>query len=113
LRLAAHAAVLRVRRAHDAELAREDDLVAPPAEELPDELLVRAHPVDVRRVEEIAAELEGARHHGERLLLVAGPVELRHPHAAEAERRNAGPVVSELPGFHGETIKRGGGRARL
>ena len=58
----------RVRRlAHDAELRREHDLVAPARERAADELLVRERPVHVGGVEEVDAELERAMDRRDRL----------------------------------------------
>ena len=75
----------RRRIAHDAELGREHDAVAPAADRAADQLLVRERPVHVGRVEEGHAELERAVDRRDRFGVVAGAVELGHAHAAEAE----------------------------
>jgi len=68
-----------------AELGGELDLVAAAGDRLADELLVGEGPVHVGRVEEGDAQVEGAVDGPDAGGLVAGAVELRHPHAAEAE----------------------------
>ena len=73
--------------AHVAELGGEDDLVAAAGDRPADQLLVGERAVHVGGVEEGDAELERAVDRRDRLGLVAGAVELRHAHAAEAERR--------------------------
>ena len=77
-----HAAV---RESLVAELGGELDLVAPAGDRLADEQLVREGAVHVGGVEEGHAQVEGAVDGVDAALLVGGAVELRHPHAAEAE----------------------------
>jgi hypothetical protein len=67
-----------------AELAGDDDPVAALAHRPAHELLVGERPVHVGGVEEGSAEVEVAVDRGDRLVLVGGSVELRHPHAPEA-----------------------------
>ena len=92
--LAAHAKEAPVLAAHVAELGGEDDLVAPALYGLADELLVGERAVHVRGVEEGYAELYGAVDGGYRLVLVAGAVELAHPHAPEAKLRYDEPFAT-------------------
>ena len=68
-----------------AELGGELDLVAPAGDGLADELLVGEGAVHVGGVEEGHAEVERPVDGVGAALLVGGAVELRHPHAAEAE----------------------------
>jgi hypothetical protein len=77
------------------ELGRDHVLVAAPLDRAADKLLVCHRPVQLRRVEEVAAEIERALDRGRRLLLVGGPVERRHPHAAQSDRRDLRSVRSE------------------
>ena len=70
--------------AHDAELGGDDRLVAAPGQRLADEHLVGVRPVHVGGVEEGDPELEGPVDGGGRLGVVRRPVEVGHPHAAEA-----------------------------
>ena len=70
----------------------------------PTSSLVRARAVHVGRVEEVHAELERAVDRRDRLRLVGGAVELGHPHAAEAERRDLEPFVPQLPRLHRLTL---------
>ncbi len=72
----------------------------PVADRLADELLVRAAAVHVGRVEEVDAELEGAVDRRDRLALVGRPVELRHPHAAEAEGRDLELLRAKFASVH-------------
>ena len=65
-----------------------------------DQSLVGVRPVHVGGVEEVAAELERAVDRARRLLLVGRAVERRHAHAAEADRRDLGPVRSERALLH-------------
>ena len=72
-----------------AELGSEDDLVPPAHDGAAHETLVGERTVHVGGVEEGHPEVERPVDGVDALLLVAGAVELRHPHAAEAERRHA------------------------
>jgi len=78
-----------------AELGRELDLVAAAGDRLAHEPLVGEGAVHVGGVEERHAQVEGAVDGLDALLLVAGPVELGHAHAAEAQggdgERRGGP----------------------
>ena len=74
--------------AHVAELGGEHDLVAAVGDRAADEPLVGERAVHVGGVEEGDAELERAVDRRDRLALVGRSVELRHPHAAESERRD-------------------------
>jgi len=104
--LPANAALRGVRRiAQDAELRREDDPVAPARDGLPDELFVRVRAVHIGRVEEVEPGVEGRMDREDRLLVVAGPVELRHPHAAEAHRRDGGAVGAERTNVHTASLR--------
>ena len=69
-----------------AELGGELDLVAAAGDRLADQLLVGERAVHVGGVEEGHAEVERAVDGGEAGRLVGAAVELRHAHAAEAER---------------------------
>ena len=84
----------------DGELRREHDLIAPARDRLADEPLVRAHPVDVSRVQKGDSELERPVDGLERLALVAAAVELGHSHASEPELRDDEALGSELSLLH-------------
>src|SRR5437867_669370 len=86
----------RVVAAHDAELGGDDDLVAPAADPAPDELLVGVGAVHVGGVEEVDAEVERAVDGRDRFAVVVRAVELRHPHAAEADGGDGGTEAPEL-----------------
>jgi len=86
--LAADAEERAVFAAHVAELRGQHDLVAPVADGATDQLLVRERAVHIRRVEKVAAEVEGAMNRSDRLRVIVRAVELRHPHAAEADGGN-------------------------
>ena len=75
-----------------AELRREDDAVAPVAEDLADELLARAHGVDVGGVEERDARVERGVDHRARLREVGARAEVV---AAESDDGDLGAAVSE------------------
>ena len=53
-----------------------------------DQLLVGHRPVQLRGVQEVDPQLQRALDGGDRLALVGRAVEGRHPHAAQAERRD-------------------------
>src|SRR4051794_24525989 len=85
--VAADAEELAVLAAHVAELRGDQRaLPAPLAQRAADEPLVGERAVHVGGVEQCRPELERAVDGAHRLALVGRPVELRHPHAAEAER---------------------------
>ena len=69
-----------------AELRREDDLVATTANSASEKLLIRERAVHVGGVEKVHAEVERAMDRRNRLRVVVAAVELRHAHAAEADR---------------------------
>ncbi len=81
--------------AHVAELGGENDAVAAVADGAADELLVASGAVHVGGVEEVDAGVEGAVDDGDGFGVVGGSVELRHAHAAEAERGDVEAVASE------------------
>ena len=83
----------------DAELGRQEHLVAPAGDRAADEPLVGVRPVHVGGVEEVAAELQRARDRRPRLALVGGAVERRHAHAAEADLRDLGAVAVQACAF--------------
>src|SRR5919199_1116388 len=83
-----------------AELGGEDDLVAPALNSLSDELLVGERTVHIRRIEEGHAELYRPVDRGDRLSLVRGSVELAHPHAPEAQRRDDESLASQVAMIH-------------
>jgi len=84
-RAAVHAAQRRVGRiAQDAELGCKEKAAPTPLERLADQHLVGVRSVDVRRVEEVDAQLERPVDGGQRLLLVASAVELAHAHTTQA-----------------------------
>jgi len=86
LRTPVDAAHLGIRAAHHPELGREHYLVPPAGDRLTHELLVGVRSVHVGRVEEVDAQVERPVDGGDGLDLVRGAVELRHPHAPQAER---------------------------
>ena len=102
-----------------AELGGELDLVAPAGDRLADELLVGEGAVHVGGVEEGHAEVERPVDGVGAALLVGRAVELRHPHAAEAEGSETvrEPSLSMsgwscLPPFAFECAPRSSGLAR-
>ena len=72
----------------EAELRREDHLVATALECAPEEFLVMEGAVDLRGVEEVEPELDCAVDGSERLGVVARAVRLAHAHASQAEGGN-------------------------
>src|SRR5262249_39382273 len=86
--------------AHDAELGGDHDPLAPAAQRAAHQLLGGVGTVHVGGVEEVHAEREPALDGGERFRLVAGTVDLRHPHAPEAERGHLEPELPEPSSLH-------------
>src|SRR5258705_7692633 len=68
-----------------AEFGRDDHPVAMLRERFADQLFVVPGAIDVRGVEEVDAELDCALEGRGGFAIVAWPVELRHPHASEAQ----------------------------
>ena len=77
-----------VRAALVAELGGEDDLVTPAGDSSADKHLVREGAVHVGGVQEVDTDLESPVDRCDRLLVVARPVRLAHPHAAEPDGRH-------------------------
>ena len=101
--------------AHDAELGGDDRLVAVPGQRLADEHLVGVRPVHVGGVEEGDPELERPVDGGDGLVVVARPVEVGHPHAAEAlAGHHAGPGfrARSFPSACGAPLVGGSGSGR-
>src|SRR5208283_3936723 len=91
----------RIRRlADDAELGRDYEFVAPPANRAADQLFIAMRPVGVRGVPEGDSQFECALERVHRLRIVARAVEIRHAHASEANRRHEESALSKLPRFH-------------
>jgi hypothetical protein len=84
VRVATDAAALGVGRVpEDSELGGKNHLVAPAAEEAPQEFLVRKWSVHIGGVQKGDAELKRAPQGGDRFRVIPSGVELRHPHAPE------------------------------
>ncbi len=109
----ADAEALAVRAAPVAELRRDDDPIAAPVDRAADELLVDEGAVHVGRVEQRHAEVDGATDRRHRLILVGLAVELRHPHAAEADRGDRGAAASEHTCLHRSSCPAARGRPTL
>src|SRR2546427_10420066 len=93
-----------VRATHVAELRGQDHPVAAAPDRPAHELLVGEWAVHVRGVEKRDTELERAVNRRDRLRVVAGAVELRHPHAPEAQSGHHQPLGAKLPLLHPSVI---------
>ena len=82
---------------HEPELGREHDLVAAVADGAAHELLVVPGAVDVGGVEQVDAEVERAVDRRDAVGLVRAAVRAGHRHAAQADRRDVGAHLAELP----------------
>ena len=91
-----------VARRADAELRGQHDLVAAAGDRAADQLLVGERAVHVGGVEERDAEVEGPLDGPLGLGLVAGAVELAHPHAAQPLGRDG--QAAEVPCAHAPII---------
>ena len=97
---AVHAQELALGIADVAELRGEDHLVATALDRPAHQTLVLAAAVHVGGVEEVQPQVEGAVDGGDGFPVIAGAVELRHAHAAEAQRGDRRAVPSEFSLFH-------------
>jgi hypothetical protein len=96
---------------HEPELDAHDDLLArATAHCLPQQQLVVAHTVVVTGVEQGDAGVESGLDRGDALRLVCGTVEVRHAHAAQAQRRDATAGRTQGPSDHRVLLS--AGRAR-
>ena len=84
----------------EAELGRDDDLIAHLRQRFADEDFVLRAAVDVGRIEERYAALDGGVDHARRFVRVRGPIVTGDHHAAEAHRRNLQALRSECYRFH-------------
>lgn len=82
----------------ESALGGEDDLVAPVGDRPADKPLVVAHPVDVRRVDEVQAHVEARPNRLDRRLVVHPG---REDHRPVADRRYRRAIVAESPHLHG------------
>lgn len=80
--------------------AQDAGVTGAAGERLAQEELVVAHPVEVAGVEERDAGVEGGVDRGQALRPVGGPVEVRHPHAAETHGRDPGAHPAERARVH-------------
>jgi hypothetical protein len=94
--VAGHGAVAH----HEADLGREEGLVAPTLERPADELLVGEGSVDVGGVDQRDTQIEGPPDHPHGLVVVAlgGAVGPGHAHAAQADRADFGAVQAQSTG---------------
>ena len=100
---AVQAPLMLVRVDVEAELGRDDDLLADRGERFADELFVREWAVDLGRVEEGDAALDRRSDEGDHLLLVGRrPVSVAHAHAAEPDGRDF--QVSKLSRSHSASV---------
>ena len=93
-------AVGRVGFELDAELGRQEDLVAAPGDRTAHEFLVGVRAVHVGGVEEVAAEIERAVDRAQRFAFVGCAIESRHAHTAETDGRDRGSVRTERACVH-------------
>jgi hypothetical protein len=94
-RASVHAEPAPVRPPERAEFHRNLHLVAHPFDAATDEKLVVAHAVEVARVDERHAPLDGAADGGEALGLVRFAVNPRHTHAPQPDREHPGARLSQ------------------
>jgi hypothetical protein len=70
---------------NEAEFRRDGDLVAAPLQRAAEELLVREGAIALRRIEEIASQLDGAVEGRDRFAVIPLAIGVAHAHAAEAD----------------------------
>ena len=76
---------LAVGSPHVAEFRGQDDPLAPPLDRLPDQHLVGERAVDISRIEEIDVQIQGPVNRRDGLCVIPAAIEVRHPHASEAQ----------------------------
>ncbi len=84
----------------EAEFGGEIHSIPPVAEGAAEKLFVGVWAVAFGRIEEVAAQLDGAMKSGDRLRLVRRPVRLAHAHAAEPNGANPQALGAQLPLAH-------------
>src|SRR5262249_25556597 len=88
IRFAVDAAKSRVAGiAQNPKLGCNHDLLAMSLERTADELLICVRTVNIGGVEKSDAEVDSAMHRGQRFLVIAVAVEIRHSHATETDCR--------------------------
>ena len=85
------------------ELRRDHVLVAAPRDGPPDQQLVRQWPVQLRRIDEVDAELERPPDRLDALLLVGRAIKRRHPHTTQPDRRHL--EITKLPPIHAPPVE--------
>src|ERR1700730_3294093 len=86
-----HAYVVPVRPSQNAELSCEHDPITAVPDRAAHQFLVPPHSIDVSRVEQFDAELDGTMDRVDTLQLAARPIEFAHAHAAKAKGRDLKP----------------------
>jgi hypothetical protein len=97
---AVHAEKIAALVAHVAKFRGQDHLGAAVFDGAPDQPLVFAATVHVRRVEQGHPEIQRAVDGGDGFLVIARAVKFRHAHAPEPERRDGQSLFSKLSLFH-------------
>src|SRR5258706_103970 len=87
-------------QAHVPEFRGEEHPAASAFDRAPDQFLVASRSVGVRSDDQVDAEIDGAVNRRDRLGLIRLAVDSRHSHAAQAQRRDGGPIFSELACVH-------------
>src|SRR5215510_738312 len=86
--------------AHVAELGRHDRAIAPVVDRTGDQLLVLAVAVDVGRVEEVDAKLDGRMDRANALLVVGSAIVACKAGASHADSGDLQPLSAQLSQFH-------------
>ena len=95
-----------LRVAHDAEFGRQHDVVAAVGDGLADQDLVGPEAVLVGGVEHRDAKIDRVMDGGDRLGVIGGAVELRHPHASQSLLAAGQALRSQCPLLHDLTLLR-------
>ena len=89
-----------IRIAHKAKLRRQHHLLAMARQRLAHKFLVREGTIHIRGVNERHPEFDCTVNGRDGLHIVTGSIEVRHAHAAEAERRDVETAFSQFMCFH-------------
>src|SRR4029077_13369925 len=86
--------------AHNAELGRQHHPVALALYGPSPEFYISVRTVNIRRIQKIDAEFEGAVDGGERFCVIASTVELRHAHTTQAHGGDGEAAATKLACLH-------------
>src|SRR5258708_500837 len=107
IRLAVHTTNRGVRGiADDSKFRRQHNFVTLPLDGAPDQFFICVGPVYIGGIKKIQAEFGRAVNRGNRFVVVASAVKLRHAHAAKAEGRYFETATSKFTKLHDDSFQK-------